>query len=132
MVKMDITNIQYPAKTFDVILCSHVLEHVIDDKGAIREIFRVLKDNGWAILLVPISSDRTFENPSISSPADRIKIFGQQDHVRRYGPDYVDRLREAGFNVEIFKVNDLVQGGDVEKMGLNSSSGEIFYCTKSV
>ena len=130
MVKMDITNIEYPDQSFDVIYCSHVLEHVQDDKRAMREFFRVLKNNGWAILLVPITSEKTFEDPSIVEPLERLKAFGQEDHVRRYGPDYVDRLREAGFSIEVTKVNDLVQGDEAVRMGLTPASGEIYYCTK--
>ena len=130
MVKMDIMNIEYPDQSFDVIYCSHVLEHVQDDKRAMRELCRVLKNDGWAILLVPITSEKTFEDPSIVEPLERLKAFGQEDHVRRYGPDYVDRLREAGFRVEITKVHDLVQSDEAVRMGLTSASGEIYYCTK--
>jgi len=102
MVKMDITDIQYPDQSFDVIYCSHVLEHVPDDKKAIREFFRVLKKDGWAILLVPITSEKTFEDLSIVDPKEQFKAFGQEGHVRAYGPDYVDRLTDAGFTVKIF------------------------------
>lgn len=130
MVKMDITNIEYAAESFDVILCSHVLEHVQDDKKAMQEINRVLKSDGWAILLVPINVEKTFEDPSIIDPVERLKYFGQKDHVRVYGIDYVNRLREAGFIVEISEVSDIVQSDEVIKMGLASSSCKIFYCTK--
>ncbi len=70
MVKMDITNILYEDNSFDVILCSHVLEHAVDDRKAMRELFRVLKPGGWGILQVPILRDKTFEDPSIVSPED--------------------------------------------------------------
>ncbi|MEE9571915.1 MAG: class I SAM-dependent methyltransferase [Candidatus Neomarinimicrobiota bacterium] len=130
MVKMDITNIEYAAESFDIIYCSHVLEHVQDDKKAMREINRVLKNDGWAILLVPITVEKTFEDPSIIDPVERLKYFGQENHVRRYGIDYIDRLREAGFIVEISKVSDLVRSDEVVKMGLTSASGNIYYCTK--
>ena len=130
MVKMDITNIEYPDQSFDVIYCSHVLEHVQDDRKAMREFCRVLKSNGWAILLVPITAEETYEDPSIVEPEERLKAFGQADHVRRYGPEYVDRLREAGFRVEVTKINDLVQNDEAIRMGLTSAAGEIYYCTK--
>lgn len=130
MVKMDITDIQFANESFDVIYCSHVLEHVLDDKQAIRELFRVLKNNGWAILLVPIASERTFEDSSIVDPKERLKAFGQEDHVRRYGPDYVERLRDAGFTVEITEVGDLANSDETARMGLTLASGEIYYCTK--
>ena len=130
MVKMDITNIEYPDQSFDVIYCSHVLEHVQDDKKAMREFCRVLKSNGWAILPVPVNDDETFEDPSIVEPSERLKAFGQKDHVRRYGLDYVDRLREAGFRVAITEVNDFVQNEEAIHMGLTPASGKIYYCTK--
>jgi SAM-dependent methyltransferase len=132
MVKMDITNIKYPDETFDIIYCSHVLEHVDNDKKAIKEFFRVLKNDGWAILLVPISGENTFEDPSIIEPAERLKYFGQEDHVRQYGLDYIDRLREAGFIVEVTKVNDLVKNIEATKMGLSFATGDIYYCTKVI
>lgn len=130
MVKMDICDIQYPNNTFDVIYCSHVLEHVPDDKKAMREFYRVLKTNGWAILNVPIISEKTFEDSSIVDPKERLRVFGQEDHVRSYGPDYVDRLRDSGFAVEIIKVSDLAGDDESVRMGLTPASGEIYYCTK--
>jgi SAM-dependent methyltransferase len=130
MVRMDITAIQYADQTFDAIYCSHVLEHVPDDRRAMREFFRVLKNDGWAILLVPITASATFEDPSITDPQERLRLFGQEDHVRAYGPDYVERLREAGFTVAITKVADLASAAEAARMGLTSASGEIYYCTK--
>jgi len=130
MVKMDISDIHYGDQSFDLIYCSHVFEHVPDDRRAMREFFRVLKDEGWAILLVPIESDRTFEDPSIVDPKARLEAFGQEDHVRRYGADYVERLRDAGFTVQVSKVEDLANGEETVTMGLTPASGEIYYCTK--
>ncbi len=130
MVNMDITSIQFPDESFDVIYCCHVLEHVMDDRQAMKEFQRVLKRGGWAILLVPITAERTLEDPSVVSPEDRLRVFGQADHVRIYGPDYADRLREAGFEVEVTSINDLVAKSDAARMGLTQASGDIFCCTK--
>jgi len=129
MVKMDIMNIQYEKEIFDIIYCSHVLEHVSDDRKAMRELFRVLKRDGWAILNVPIMRDKTYEDPSIIDPKEREKVFGQFDHVRAYGLDYVDRLRDAGFSVAIFYAKDLLSESDMERMGLITTEG-IYFCTK--
>jgi SAM-dependent methyltransferase len=128
-VKMDITNIQYPDDYFDIIYCSHVLEHVIDDKKAIKEFYRTLKITGWAILLVPITMDRTFEDYSIDDSSERMKIFGQEDHVRRYGPDFVDKLKETGFKVKVISAPALFDNESITRMGLRSS-GDIYFCTK--
>src|SRR5205823_10364596 len=130
MVAMDITAIQFPDESFDVIYCSHVLEHVPDDRRAMREFHRVLKTGGWAILLVPITAERTVEDPSVLDPAERLRLFGQEDHVRRYGPDYTDRLREAGFEVAEVAVTDLVNAADARRMGLLQATGVIHHCWK--
>ena len=130
MVAMDIENIQMPDGSFDVVFCSHVLEHVADDRRAMREFCRVLKPGGWAILLVPITAEATVEDPSVTDPAERLRLFGQDDHVRRYGPDYVDRLREAGFNVATTRASDLVPADEAARMGLTPAAGEIYFCTK--
>jgi SAM-dependent methyltransferase len=130
MVKVDIMDIAFPDQTFDVIYCSHVLEHVANDRKAMREFHRVLKRDGWAILLVPVLAEKTFEDPTIIDPEARLQAFGQSDHVRIYGPDYIDRLRDAGFKVEMTRVTDLVARDDVSLMGLGPLSGEIYLCTK--
>jgi SAM-dependent methyltransferase len=130
MIKMDITDIQYPDESFDVIYCSHVLEHVLDDRKAMSEFYRVLRSDGWAVILVPVTADVTFEDPSITTPQGRLEAFGQDDHVRRYGPDYIDRLRDAGFLVEKFDPKDLADEQEIIRMGLTSDSGSIYFCRK--
>jgi SAM-dependent methyltransferase len=130
LLRLDVTAMQFADASFDAIYCSHVLEHVPDDRRALREFYRVLKPGGWAILLVPITAATTFEDPSISDPAERLRLFGQEDHVRRYGPDYVDRLGEAGFAVEISTVSELASQAEALRMGLTAASGEIYYCTR--
>ena len=99
MERMDITDIGHEDGAFDVIYCSHVLEHVPDDRKAIQEFRRVLKQDGWAVIMVPITSESTYEDASIVDPKGRLKHFGQVDHVRRYGMDVQDRLEESGFSV---------------------------------
>jgi len=105
MVKMDITNIQFPDNSFDVIICNHVLEHIIDDSKAMSELYRILKPGGWAILMVPLSLTlkKTYEDFSIKTQAERERAFGQRDHVRIYAEDYQDRLERVHFKVDVFK-----------------------------
>ena len=99
-VERDITDIHYRDESFDLIVCSHVLEHVLDDRRAIAELHRVLRTDGDAIIQVPLKGDVTFEDPEVTDPAERERFFGQYDHVRMPGRDYIDRLRTAGFVVE--------------------------------
>ncbi len=100
-VKMDIKDIPFDDNTFDVLICNHVMEHIDDEQKALKEILRVLKPNGWAILQVPInlSLEKTYEDSTITSPKEREKHFGQYDHVRFHGKDYPNRLEKAGFKV---------------------------------
>ena len=102
-VRMDITNLAFPDGSFDAILCMHVLEHIPDDRGAMRELLRVLRPGGWAILQVPLdlSRERTYEDWSITDAQERFRHFGQEDHVRWYGRDYKERLEGAGFQVTV-------------------------------
>jgi SAM-dependent methyltransferase len=81
-----------------------VLEHVPDDRKAMREIYRMLKPGGRSILQVPLALklSKTREDASVDDEAERIRLFGQRDHVRLYGRDYHDRLRDAGFEVELW------------------------------
>lgn len=101
-VKADICHLPFEDHQFDVIFCNHVLEHIPDDTQAMREIFRVLKHGGWAILQIPqdLSRATTFADDSITDRKERAKIFGQYDHVRIYGRDYFDKLRSIGFQVK--------------------------------
>jgi SAM-dependent methyltransferase len=101
MVGMDLTDIQLPDDSFDVIYCSHVLEHIPDDRRAMRELFRVLAPDGWAILQSPVWREVTEEDPSMTNPAERAARFGQSDHLRSYGRDYAERLAEPGFQVTV-------------------------------
>ena len=100
--ELDITNLEMRDNLYDVVICNHVLEHIIDDEQAISEIYRVLKPGGWAILQVPISAtlEKTYEDKTIISKRGREKHFGQFDHVRIYGQDYPKRLEKTGFKVE--------------------------------
>ncbi|MCX2838203.1 methyltransferase domain-containing protein [Salinimicrobium sp. MT39] len=101
-VKADICDLPFEDNSFDFILCNHVLEHIPDDTKAMQEIYRILTPGGTAILQIPqdLNREKTFEDDSITDPAERANIFGQYDHVRVYGRDYFDKLREVGFRVE--------------------------------
>lgn len=132
-VKMDVHDIPFDAGTFDVAFCNHVMEHVDDDIKAMSEIHRVLKPGGWAIIQVPFMAEGlelTYEDATITSPNERFKAFGQEDHVRMYGTDYGLRLQQGGFEVV---EDDYVMHLDkalVEKYALPAK--EIVYLCKKV
>jgi SAM-dependent methyltransferase len=100
--KLDITDIDFEDNYFDVILCSHILEHIPDDKRAMSELYRVMKKDGWGIIQIPIDYKRatTYEDFTITTPRGREKAFGRFDHVRWYGRDFKDKLTNAGFDIK--------------------------------
>ena len=104
--KVDITRIPLPDGSYDVVMAHHVLEHIDDDKTAVRELFRLLKPGGTGIFSVPINTSRqeTYENSTITDPDQRTAHFSAPDHRRYYGLDFADRLAAAGFVVDIFRM----------------------------
>lgn len=124
-IKADICALPFKDNAYDIILCNHVLEHIPDDAQAMRELYRVLKPGGMAILQIPQELDRTvtFEDNTITDPTERAKIFGQYDHVRVYGRDYFDTLRSFGFKVDEVDYTNQLDTKEVDRYRL--AKGEI-------
>jgi len=124
-IKADICDLPFKANTYDIILCNHVLEHIPDDTKAMQELYRVLKPGGFGILQIPQDLNRaiSFEDDSITDQKERAKIFGQYDHVRVYGRDYFDKLRQIGFKVEEVDYTATLSEATIEKYCL--AKGEI-------
>ncbi len=102
-IYLDVQKMDFPDNTFDVVICCHVIEHVDYDDQAMREIYRVLKPGGFAILQVPLALnlEKTIEDKTLKTDKERKLKFGQVDHVRLYGLDYLAKLKNAGFRVEL-------------------------------
>jgi SAM-dependent methyltransferase len=110
IVFVDLTDIKFPHR-FDLIYASHVLEHIPDDRRAMRQCLEHLSDGGYAVFLVPLRGRVTEEGGPDLSAAERQRRFGQWDHVRQYGTDIVERLEQAGFEVTVLDAADT--GADV-------------------
>jgi ubiquinone/menaquinone biosynthesis C-methylase UbiE len=144
MVVADITNTSFADNEFDIIFCSHVLEHVPDDRKAMHELYRILNPAGFGILQVPIKTQRggipmteTYEDFSITDPGQREIAFGQHDHVRIYGTDFKDRLESAKFKVTLVRFADQLSEQDRRRYRLlpdhpsaSETEGWIYHCTK--
>ena len=130
-IDVDITDIRFEENSFDVIYCSHVLEHVTDDLKAMKEFYKVLKPGGWAMLQVPLDKSRlkTYEDFSITDPKERERAFGQYDHVRVYGMDYIERLKLAGFEVNQINYTSEFTGNEIFSNGFQKGE-DIFICSK--
>lgn len=130
-IRLDLTAIDLPADSVDMVICSHVLEHVLDDQLAMREMRRIIRPGGQALIMVPVDQNRadTYEDPSILTPAARLAAFNQEDHVRIYGRDFTERLRAAGFSVEPETAADFSPSAQ-RRFGLPAHDAEILYiCT---
>ena len=119
-IKADICDLPFLDNSYDFILCNHVLEHIIDDNKAMKELYRVLKKNGIGIFQVPMdyNRDTTFEDFSVTNKKERNKLFGQYDHVRIYGLDFFDRLQKVGFTVERCEYTSKLSNEDIIKFCL--------------
>ena len=130
MAVMDLTALDLPDNSRTLVWCSHVLEHVPDDRKAMAEMFRVLAPGGLAVIQVPVDVPKTEEDPALTDPAERLRRFKQEDHVRLYGMDVVDRLKGAGFEVQVRRPQDFSR--DVVKRHSLSfrPTNEVFVCRK--
>ena len=128
---LDLMDLKLPDDAFDAVLCSHVLEHVPDDRRAMAELHRIVKPGGWVVVMVPLDVWRadTYEDPSITDPQERLRAFRQEDHVRLYSPDIAERLRAAGFEVEEVPVAESAGPERARRHGLLRSD-HVFVCRK--
>jgi SAM-dependent methyltransferase len=119
-VKADICALPFANDSYDFILCNHVLEHIPNDATAMKELYRVLKPGGTAILQIPLENDRevTFEDNSITERTERARVFGQYDHVRVYGMDYFKRLESIGFKVQAIDYTTQLTATEVDRYRL--------------
>ncbi len=121
MKKMDVTKLELTDESFDVAFCNHVFEHIPNDLQAMREVRRILKSGGWAILQTPVDLSRatTDEDPSITDPQELLRRFGQTDHIRIYGRDLFDRLREAGWDISTPALESWLTAKEIQHYALN-------------
>lgn len=129
-VNGDITDLNYAEASFDLVICSHVLEHVPNDKRALEEIYRVLLPGGLALIAFPFRAGQlTYEDESIVDPAGRARAFGQWDHVRFYGEDVAKRMESAGFESRKLTPLDFYELEKISQFGLQPDEA-FFVCRK--
>lgn len=119
MHRIDLTDIPFKNGFFDYVIANHVFEHISDEKKAFGEIRRVLKDSGKFLLSFPICMDMdTFENPKIVSEEERLKYYGQKDHVRLYGKNYKEYIEGFGWQIKVMTPRNCMPEDDILKYGL--------------
>jgi SAM-dependent methyltransferase len=129
--RVDITALCFKDNLFDFVYCSNVLEHVIDDRSAMADLFRITKAGGTVFIQVPVKGEHTYEDYSITNPTDRAVHFGQADHVRFYGRDIRFRLEEAGFQVDEIDMPGALQLTHHDMWRMNLNKRELVHsCTK--
>ena len=125
---MDLTAMSFDDDSFDIVICYHTLEHIKDDGKAMREMYRVMRPGGWAILQVPLWADDTVEDPG-TAREDYLRLYGHVDHVRRYGKDFKNRLEAAGFKVTLDDYARHLPDEQIRKYGLLPNE-DIYLCEK--
>ena len=109
-------------ENFNFVMCNHVLEHVDDDIRALEEIKRVLKKGGKGIIQVPFYypvPEKTIEDKSVTKGSEREKLYGQSDHLRKYGKDYDKRLSSNGLKVLKIKTEEFLKHDEILRYGLD-------------
>lgn len=119
--RVDMLEMPFEDKTFDLVIANHVLEHVDDDLKALAEIHRVLKPGGHAILQTPYSEKlhHTWQDPGIDTDAARLQAYGQADHVRLFGRDIFTRFASAGLVSYVQQHDDVLLDTDEVLLGIN-------------
>jgi SAM-dependent methyltransferase len=130
MRQMDLMDIELPANSKTLVWCSHVLEHVADDRRALSEIFRILTPGGTLVLQVPVRGQATVEDPALTSESDRLAKFLQEDHVRLYGLDLKHRIEESGFTCELLSTESFSPSDQVRYSLMTPLYRDVFVCQK--
>jgi SAM-dependent methyltransferase len=120
-VQMVLEALPFADATFDLVLANHVLEHVLDYRASVREVARVLKPGGRFICQTPYTPrlSHTLEDPLLDTVADREFFYGQADHLRLFGADLPDIIREGGFRGRLVSHDEALPGVDPEAAGVN-------------
>ena len=129
--KEDVTCLTYKDNSFDCIISNHVMEHIVDDNLFLKECLRVLKPNGILYLTFPISTslEKTVEDKNIKTDEERLKYYGQADHVRRYGRDIIDKLKFQ-YNAKCIKPTEILSNKEIKEMGIIQE--ELLFTIKKV
>jgi ubiquinone/menaquinone biosynthesis C-methylase UbiE len=85
------SNIQLEDNSIDLLFCHQTFHHLIDQERAIREFYRLLKPGG--ILLFAESTRRYIHSWIIRL------LFRHPMDVQKTAPEYLQLVRDAGFNV---------------------------------
>ena len=128
--KIDMENIVYDDNSFDFIYHGHVLEHIPNDLKAMGELYRVLKDDGVCVTSAPVFNiPQTIEKEEYNTPELRLIHYGQEDHLRKYGLDFSQRLESVGFNVEEVSVSEIIPS-PIERELYGIRNDRVYICTK--
>ena len=127
---MDLTNIDLPDGSKTLVWCSHVLEHIPDDRKALSEIFRVLAPRGLLVLQVPIGGSATYEDADVVTEGQRLEKYLQEDHVRLYGLDLKQRVEQCGFGCDVLTTASLPRKDQILYSLATPHYREVFLCRR--
>jgi SAM-dependent methyltransferase len=123
-IQADLRDLPLADGSVDVLLSSHVIEHIPDDRAALAELARIVRPGGWGVLMTPFDPNlpASLEDSSLDTPAARLRAYGHPFHYRVYGADLPDRLAEAGFSSEIVTTGALLSGHQRRRYRINRNN----------
>jgi SAM-dependent methyltransferase len=127
-VRLDVHALPFADASFDFVYCSHVLNMVRDDVASLREIGRVLRADGLALVQVPLAdAPTTLDGSPGWRPEQRLAAFGDPAIQRRFGDDAADRLGRSGLRVDRLEFHLAIAPDSFERHGLIDE--DLLVCT---
>ena len=127
-LQASLTQLPFPDASVGLMICFHVLEHIPDDAAAMREMTRVLAPGGVAVIQVPRRTGVPTDEDPEAPLEERLRRFGQRDHVRFYGDDLEDRLGAAGLKVHAMTMKELYRPIESDLLGI-APDEPLWLCT---
>jgi SAM-dependent methyltransferase len=127
MVLGDLRSMPFKSESFDLIVNFHVMEHIVEDVVAFREIGRLLKRDGLGVICVPIQGATTREG---APESEWERLYGQVDHVRYYGLDIEERMRSAGLVIQRIDTREYFPAAELTRYALRGDDRYLFLVRK--
>ena len=117
----DSEDLPFENDSFDAVTVGFGVRNFENLNKGLEEIKRVMKKGGLGIVQVPFYDpipEKTIEDKTVVSKKEREKLYGQSDHVRKYGKEYKGRLESTGLHVKVIKPNKFLNKSEIRGYGI--------------